>query len=141
MNDARREFLERMADAEAKGDASVGMPPGAALVRKPLPYSAALTVFHCICGAPLTAATGPVVCACNRVWQQDQPAYDQALDTIGTIFTVEQWKQDVEQGLLVDYDGWGYPVKGDRVAKLKAFHPTEAAMLPADATHVLWFSR
>ena len=59
----------------------------------------------------------------------------------GTLFTVAQWRHDIRQTYLIDYDGWGYPVKDGLMDTTKGYYPSEQAELPRDATHVMWFNR
>jgi len=46
----------------------------------------------------------------------------------------------VGENYLIDYDGFGYPVKGDKMAGFNIF-PTIQHLIPKDATHILWLNR
>jgi hypothetical protein len=61
-------------------------------------------------------------------------------DNFGDIMTVEQWLDDCEDGLLIDYDGFCNPMKEGKVCDI-IIYPSERRDLPKDATHVIWFNR
>lgn len=58
----------------------------------------------------------------------------------GDLFTRDAWLAMVKRGFLIDYDGYGHPVKNGKRAKTP-ISPSEADQLPKDATHVLWYNR
>jgi hypothetical protein len=55
------------------------------------------------------------------------------IDEIGTLMTWEEFSEDVDGGMLIDYDGFGELATGDRVSTIK--------VRPEWATHVLWYNR
>lgn len=57
------------------------------------------------------------------------------------VYTVQEWLAHVEDGSFVDYDGSGHPVK-DKLCDPKIWiFPSQPWMIPADATHIVWYNR
>lgn len=70
-----------------------------------------------------------------------QVAYDRPIEG-GALMTVEEFKSDCDAGALIDYDGFGYPVKDGKSAGYQhKVYPSERHSIPADATHIVWFNR
>lgn len=57
------------------------------------------------------------------------------------VYTVEEFRQYVEDGSFIDYDGHGYPVKDGLADKTKWIYPSEVKNIPADATHIVWYNK
>lgn len=57
------------------------------------------------------------------------------------LMTVEEFKTAVEDGLFIDYDGFGYAVINDDVLDNKAIIPSKLYEIPKEATHIVWFNR
>lgn len=64
----------------------------------------------------------------------------------GDLFTIEDWLKDVEDGYLIDYDGFGSFSDGKNV--LKGFdnlvYPSDAKkpnFNPKKFTHIVWYNR
>ena len=55
------------------------------------------------------------------------------------VLTVEEFLQAVEHNTLIDYDGYGYPVKNGYADKNCTIIPSEFDKIPLDATHIVWF--
>lgn len=58
------------------------------------------------------------------------------------IYTVQEFREAVEGGGFIDYDGFGTPAKDGK----KADHPDHwirpsLMNIPPDATHVVWYNR
>lgn len=58
-----------------------------------------------------------------------------------TIFTVEEFRQDCADRSLIDYDGFGCPMRDGRLCPYVSVYPSEVDKLPPDATHVVWYNR
>lgn len=57
------------------------------------------------------------------------------------IYTVEEFKIMVKHGVLIDYDGFGYPMKDGLADDEILVYPSRVDDIPEDATHVVWFNR
>ncbi len=68
--------------------------------------------------------------------------YVTPLDRIGygDLLSVEDYRDMVEMGALIDYDGFGEPVRDGFVDKDWVVIPSHDN-IPEDATHILWFNR
>ncbi len=68
--------------------------------------------------------------------------YVTPLDRIGygDLLSVDEFLDMAESGALIDYDGFGHPVRDGFVDEGWYVQP-EAMNVPEDATHVLWFNR
>lgn len=88
----------------------------------------------------------------------DTVPYTRELDDIGSMMTVEEWKEDCETGALIDYDGFGHPIRADHVPFEGGMDPTKYPtvqfrmsdmnvspslrhLMPKDATHIMWYNR
>ena len=69
------------------------------------------------------------------------PHYKDDLSDIGDLFTVEDFKRDCERGCLIDYDGFGHPVKDNKMAGDVTIRPSMRDVIPMDATHIMWFNK
>ena len=68
------------------------------------------------------------------------PRYS-VLVEVGTIYTVSEFKRDVENGCLVDYDGHGYPSRNGYMDVEIVIKPSRIGKIPADATHIVWYNK
>ena len=60
----------------------------------------------------------------------------------GDIFTVEEFKELVKEGMFIDYDGSGIPAKLEGVVDDSInIYPSRLDKIPEDATHVIWFNK
>lgn len=62
----------------------------------------------------------------------------------GDLMTVDQFMVDCEMGCLINYDGYGYPVRELHGVKKYApvqIWPSIRKIIPEDATHILWYNR
>jgi hypothetical protein len=57
------------------------------------------------------------------------------------VYTVDEFKDCVEHGLFIDYDGFGYPVKDGLADTGIYIIPSEVDRIPEEATHIVWFNR
>lgn len=57
------------------------------------------------------------------------------------VYTVEEFKQFCADGMFIDYDGFGEPVK-DKLADPDIWiKPSQLHLIPADATHIVWYNK
>jgi hypothetical protein len=68
-------------------------------------------------------------------------SYTEEPEAFGDIFTLEEFRDAVRQGYLIDYDGYGYPMKDDLVDDFQKIFPSDMISIPKDATHIIWFNR
>lgn len=59
---------------------------------------------------------------------------------IGDVMTVEAWREACEDGMFIDYDGYGSPMKDGKVARM-TISPSCRHLVPLDATHIEWYNR
>lgn len=63
------------------------------------------------------------------------------LNDDGDLFTVEGFREMVEIGTLIDYDGFGNPSNGTHIDPSRCIYPSEVDEIPSDATHIVWYNR
>lgn len=66
--------------------------------------------------------------------------YDNPIDSFGDLMTVAEWRDCVQDGAFRDYDGWGSLVK-DGLQSNTNISPSQAHLIPPDATHINWYNR
>ena len=66
--------------------------------------------------------------------------YTSRLSANDVIFTIEEFRAMVADRTLIDYDGWGCPVKNG-FSNGKQMYPSDAASIPEDATHFVWYNK
>lgn len=66
--------------------------------------------------------------------------YSGELSDYGDLMTVQEFKDSVESGGFIDYDGHGRPVKDGKEAGFDIY-PSIQHLIPLDATHIMWFNR
>jgi len=58
------------------------------------------------------------------------------------LLTLEDWTDYSISGVLIDYDGYGHPVKGGlEDTSIIVLPSTELSNVPTDATHIAWYNR
>jgi len=57
------------------------------------------------------------------------------------VYTVEEFREQVETQGFVDYDGWGYPVKDSKADESILVKPSRVDEIPSDATHIVWYNQ
>lgn len=57
------------------------------------------------------------------------------------VYTVDEFREQVRTGGFIDYDGHGYPVKGNMADRNRVIRPSTVDSIPSDATHIVWFNR
>lgn len=75
----------------------------------------------------------------NQVLGIENPnnrVYDRELPNYGDLMTIEEWKDAVEEGYIMDDDGSGNWVKDGMMSRFDPFSSEQE-----DATHVMWFNK
>jgi hypothetical protein len=57
------------------------------------------------------------------------------------IMTVEDFIASVRDGSLIDYDGYGNPMKEGRIDPRCYVSPSNLNSIPEDATHIAWYNK
>jgi len=70
----------------------------------------------------------------------EQGIYERELDSIGYLMTIEEWKEGVDSKFFTNYDGHGRAVKDNKMT-IKNYYPTDAHLIPKDATHIMWYNK
>jgi len=69
-----------------------------------------------------------------------QEKYYRPLPSYGRLYTTEQFIEDVTEGYLMDHDGSGCFVKGNKMSD-EYIDFNKLFIIPEDATHVMWFGK
>lgn len=67
--------------------------------------------------------------------------YNRSIPDYGDVMTIEKFKEYVVNGMFIDYDGNGYPIKDGRMCDTICIRPSTVGEIPIDATHVIWFNK
>ena len=60
----------------------------------------------------------------------------------GDYMTVQEFRESVECGAFIDYDGYGYAVaRGDIADTSEQILPSTVERIPEEATHIIWFNK
>lgn len=59
----------------------------------------------------------------------------------GDLFSISEFKRDVNSHCLIDDDGYGHPVKDGMMDPSIDVYPSEVSRIPSDATHIVWYNR
>lgn len=60
----------------------------------------------------------------------------------GDVMPLREFLESVRDGMFIDYDGFGYPVKDDKMDDDIRIYPSNVVHVwPKDATHIVWFNR
>ena len=57
------------------------------------------------------------------------------------VYTVAEFRRQVEKGFFIDYDGFGHPVRDGLADESDIVKPSRVKEIPPDATHIVWFNR
>lgn len=68
------------------------------------------------------------------IYDQDIPHH------YADVMTVADWLAAVKAGNFIDYDGCGHAVLDGKMAS-PSIYPSEAYLVPEEATHIAWFNR
>lgn len=60
---------------------------------------------------------------------------------IGDLYTIEEFISMCKAGAFNDYDGYGNPVKNNRMNTDVSVYPSEIDKIPSDVTHIVWFNK
>lgn len=82
----------------------------------------------------------PICRGSGKVFEQ-LARYSHNVPDYADLMTVGDFKQSVEDGYFVDYDGSGHPVMDGKMDARITIKPSMVAIIPADATHVAWFNK
>ena len=67
--------------------------------------------------------------------------YTMSLNSSDDVYTVEEFRDCVECGGFIDYDGFGHPVKDGKANEDIWVKPSKVNQIPKDATHIVWYNR
>jgi hypothetical protein len=57
------------------------------------------------------------------------------------VYTVDEFRNLVEAGMFIDYDGFGHPVKDGKADSGINIYPSQVSKIPEDATHIVWYNQ
>lgn len=57
------------------------------------------------------------------------------------VYQVDTFRRYCESGMFIDYDGFGHPVRDSLADPDVWVEPSRLQLIPADATHVVWYNR
>ena len=69
------------------------------------------------------------------------PDYSQPVRADDDLLTIEEFKARVDDGSLIDDDGFGWPARNGFYAMPDPeewVYPSDLSRIPGDATHILW---
>ncbi len=66
--------------------------------------------------------------------------YNKTIPRYAEIMTVYEFKQYVKSGAIIDYDGFGNPVRDHKMSAM-TISASQVDKIPADATHMAWYNR
>lgn len=69
-----------------------------------------------------------------------QNIYNEQPDEDDDIMTVAEFIEYCKMGDLIDYDGFGSPVKDGLIGSM-TIYPSRRNDIPKDATHIVWYNR
>lgn len=68
--------------------------------------------------------------------------YDQEVDEdFGCVLSKTEFIEDVENGMFMDCDGYGYPVKGNKACRSLKIYPSRIKDIPEDVDFIIWFNK
>ena len=67
--------------------------------------------------------------------------YGCGLDDEDDVYTITEFRELVETGMFIDYDGDGHPVKNKMCDPDIIVKPSRVEDIPKDATHIVWYNR
>lgn len=57
------------------------------------------------------------------------------------VLTIEEYLKECKMGMIIDYDGFGNPVKEGKCSRVNVYPSRKGKDIPKDATHVIWYNR
>jgi hypothetical protein len=67
--------------------------------------------------------------------------YNVDLPPYGDLMSVDEFSASCDCGGFIDYDGYGYAVRDQKMDNRHQIYPSMVKMIPSDATHILWFNK
>jgi len=67
--------------------------------------------------------------------------YDKDIPDYSDVMPIKEFRDAVNNGLFIDYDGHGYPAKDGKMDRKIVILPSQFHLCPIDATHIIWFNR
>ena len=67
--------------------------------------------------------------------------YGSGPDDENDVYTIAEFMQKCANGLFVDYDGHGHPVKDKKEDPKIFIYPSRLDLIPKDATHICWYNK
>jgi hypothetical protein len=67
--------------------------------------------------------------------------YGNAPEGEDDVYTVEEFLKICDDGMFIDYDGYGHPVKDKMADESICVKPSQREQIPKDATHIVWYNR
>lgn len=57
------------------------------------------------------------------------------------VYTIDEFRTLCSNGMFIDYDGHGYPVRDGLADPNLMIKPSYLDAIPEDATHIVWYNR
>lgn len=93
----------------------------------------------CVC--PVCKEEREVKRAAYMESRRDKGEYIDDVPDYGDLMTVREFIENVYNGLFVDGDGFGNPVRNGLVNNLCEIPPSRLDKIPKNATHIIWFNK
>jgi hypothetical protein len=83
-------------------------------------------------------STPNVICSNERIYISSRPerVYDRDVDIDDDVYTIAQWNDAVNDGMIGNEDGSGYWMKDGKHCRDEVFNSNQL-----DATHVVWYNK
>lgn len=56
-------------------------------------------------------------------------------------FSLKEYLEDVKDGDLIDYDGYGHPIVDGKMLEDIVVKPSRPDLIPEGTTHIKWYNR
>jgi len=76
-----------------------------------------------------------------KIVEMNMSPYSEEVSEDDCLLTIEEFLNDVKAGGLIDYDGYGNPVKNGKINPSIKIYPSSVDSIPKDATHICWYNR
>ena len=63
------------------------------------------------------------------------------ISEFGDLMTLEEFIESVDNGSLIDYDGFGQPVYNGKMSHISVYPSDYELLLPKETTHIIWFNK
>ena len=74
-------------------------------------------------------------------WFENNVEYSAEPYNMGDMLTVEEFVEMAKSAGLINYDGFGHPVKDGKLCPTIEIRPSRYWEIPEDATHIQWYNR